>query len=96
MRRPGPEWTRRYEALRAHATGEVSLGFVPLGLAVLWHRGVAAWMVAERSARDPGSVAERADRTSGHLSGMEFGAPRSELVHLLAGTALLIARERAS
>lgn len=96
MSRPGPEWTRRYEALRAHATGEAPLDFVPLGLAVLWHRGVAAWMAAECSVVDAGSGAERAGRRSGPILSHEPGAPRSELVRLLAGTALLVARGRAS
>lgn len=96
MSRPGPEWTRRYEALRAHATGDVPLDFVPLGLAVLWHRGVAAWMAAECSARDPGLGAERGSGTSSPPARDELASPTSELVRLLAGTALLVARRRVS
>lgn len=89
----GPEWTRRYEAFRAHATGEAVLAFVPLGLALLWHRGVAAWMAAEISTTDVGGVGQRTARNE---AAVPLTAPRSELVRLLAGTALLLARERAS
>jgi hypothetical protein len=89
----GPEWTRRYEALRAHATGEASLAFVPLGLALLWHRGVAAWMAAESSAIGAERLGER---VAGRNAALPLEAPRSELVRLLAGTALLAARGRAS
>lgn len=96
MNRPGPEWTRCYEALRAHATGEAPLDFVPLGLAVLWHRGVAAWMAAESSVVDAGSGVERVGRRNRPILSDEPGASRSELVRLLAGTALLVARGRAS
>lgn len=88
-----PEWTRRYEALRAHATGEAPLGFVPLGLALLWHRGVAAWMAAESSAIGAGGSVERGVRKR---TAPALAAPRSELVRLLAGTALLVAQGRAS
>jgi len=89
----GSEWTRRYEALRAHATGEAPLAFVPLGLALLWHRGVVAWMAAEVSATDVGGVGQRA---AWKKASVPVAAPRSELVRLLAGTALLVARQRAS
>lgn len=93
MRRPTPRWTRRYEALRAHAIGEAPLDFVPLGLAVLWHRGVAAWMVAECSAIDGATATERVGRAR---AGAALGPGRCELVRLLAGSALLVARGRAS
>ena len=89
----GSECTRRYEALRAHATGEAPLAFVPLGLALLWHRGVVAWMAAEISATGVGEVAQR---PASKKAAVPVAAPRSELVRLLAGTALLVARERAS
>jgi hypothetical protein len=89
----GPQWTRRYEALRAHATGEAPLAFVPLGLALLWHRGVAAWMTAEISANDVEGVGQRTARKK---PAAPLAPPHSELVRLLAGTALLVARERAS
>jgi len=89
----GPEWTRRYEALRAHAVGEAPLAFVPLGLALLWHRGVAAWMAAESSAIGAGGWGEGTARRKAVLP---LTAPRTELVRLLAGTALLVARGRAS
>lgn len=93
VRLAASEWTRRYEALRAHATGEAPLAFVPLGLALLWHRGMAAWMAAETSAIDAGRSEERSARRQAALP---LAAPRSELVRLLAGTALLVARGRAS
>ena len=89
----GPEWTRRYEALRAHATGEAPLAFVPLGLALLWHRGVAAWMAAEISATDVEGIGQQTARKKATAT---LAPPRSELVRLLAGAALLVARERAS
>jgi len=86
-----PGWTERYEALRAHATGQSPLGFIPLGLALLQHRGVVAWMAAESSAvgSEPyGQAYPKRDRWS--MDGVD--APRSELIRLLTGTALLTAR----
>ena len=84
------KWVERYEALRAHAVGEGRLGFTPLGLAVLRHRGVVDWMEVESR------VVEQA--VAGYAPSIESGraepAPtpvRSELVNLLAGTALLLA-----
>lgn len=96
MRRPAPEWTQRYEALRAYATGEATLDFVPLGLTVLWHRGVAAWMVAECSTSDAGVATEPAGRERTVVTGHEHTAVRSDLVRLLAGTALLVVHGMAS
>jgi hypothetical protein len=89
---PAPEWTRRYEALRAHAIGEALLDLVPLGLALLWHRGVAGWMTAECSATEVFAAAERVGRARPGA----LGSRRCELVRLLAGSALFVARERAS
>ena len=92
-RAAGPEWTERYEALRAHATGQAPLGFTPLGLALLRHRGVAAWMAAEISATESERSAQvYQKRESSSMD--ELDAPRSELVRLLAGTALLASRGR--
>lgn len=80
----------RYEALRAHALGDGRLGFVPLGLAILRHRGVVAWMDAEEAALDPTASAPKPLQEVGAEA--EVLAPaRSELVALLAGTALLVA-----
>jgi hypothetical protein len=73
--------------------GEAPLTFLPLGLALLWHRGVAAWMAAEISATDVEGVGQR---TAQKKAAAAVTVPRPELVRLLAGTALLIARERAS
>jgi hypothetical protein len=88
-----PAWTERYEALRAHATGQAPLGFIPLGLALLQHRGVVAWMAAESSAvgSEPYRQAyPKRDRSS--MDGVD--TPRSELIRLLTGTALLTLRGR--
>ncbi len=89
------EWTRRYEALRAHAVGEAPLDFVPLRLALLCHRGVVAWISAEMRASDPrvatGGSPALEQRTEDGVRG-----PSSELVPLLATTVLLVARRRAS
>lgn len=88
-----PGWAERYEALRAHATGQSPLRFVPLGLALLQHRGVVAWMAAESSAVGSelyGQAYPKRDRSS--MDGVD--APRSELIRLLTGTALLTARGR--
>jgi hypothetical protein len=84
------DWTERYEALRAHALGGGALGFAPLGLAVLRRRGVVGWMEVESRVQEPAASCH-----AGGLEGsaVEFeGAPaRSELVRLLAATALLVA-----
>ena len=89
----GPEWTERYEALRAHATGQGPLGFTPLGLALLRHRGVAAWMAAESSATES-KLSGQAYQERDCSSMDELDTCRSELVRLLAGTALLASRGR--
>lgn len=84
------KWAERYEALRAYAVGEGMLGFLPLGLAALRHRGVVAWMevegrVVERPVAGPVAPVEGEDTDSVPLSA------RSELISLLASTALLMA-----
>lgn len=83
-------WPERYEALRAYALGEGPLSFAPLGLAVLCHRGVLAWMVAETSSLRPTrpSGGQRRENRMPEIHGV---GPRSELVGLLAGTALVVA-----
>jgi hypothetical protein len=92
--RVNPEWVERYEQLRAHATGQAPLGFIPLGLALLQHRGVAGWMTAAGSSDDFGSRV-RAGRARDRESRNEGDARRSELVRLLAGAALRVATGRA-
>ena len=87
------KWAERYEALRAHATGQAPLGFIPLGLALLRHRGVAAWMAAESSAPNS-QLLSQAYKERERSSMDEFDACRSELVRLLAGAALLASRRR--
>ena len=84
------KWVERYEALRAHAVGEGTLAFMPLGLAALRHRGVVAWMevesrVVERAVAGPVFSVEDAGTISAPTPA------RSELVSLLASTALLVA-----
>lgn len=87
-------WAARYEALRAHALGARRLDFVPLGLAVLRHRGVVAWMVAEARSLEP--PPRRAASESGDRRPAAALPPaRSELVRLLAHAALLAAQGRA-
>jgi hypothetical protein len=81
-------WIERYEALRAHVLGEGGLTFTPLGLAVLKHRGTVAWMEIERHALRPASSWTRTAFEDEGL-GLEPGGTRTELVQLLAGTALL-------
>ena len=90
----GMEWAGRYEALRAHATGEAPLDFVPLRLALLLHRGIAAWMAAETSLAG-GTLPERAGRDRETPSANEFSPSRSQLVRLLVGAALLATQGRA-
>ncbi len=88
--RVDPAWVERYERLRAHATGQAPLGFIPLGLALLQHRGVTAWMTAAGSSDDFG-FRVRAGRARERGPRAEVDAGRSELVRLLAGAALRVA-----
>jgi hypothetical protein len=70
--------------------GKGKLAFMPLGLAALRHRGVVAWMEVESRVVEQavaGSVASVEDE--GTVSAPTPG--RSELVSLLASTALLVA-----
>ena len=87
------KWADRYEALRAHATGQASVDFIPLGLALLRHRGVAAWMAAESSVIES-QLPSQAYKERECFSMDELDACRSELVRLLAGAALLASRRR--
>lgn len=70
--------------------GEGTIGFMPLGLAVLRQRGVVAWMdvesrVLERAVGGPMTSVEGKGSEPTPISA------RSELVSLLASTALLVA-----
>lgn len=87
----GHAWAERYEQLRAHATGPAPLGFIPLGLALLRHRGMVAWMTAAGASDDTGVRA--ATRPRDH-PGDALAARRRELVRLLAGIAVPLARRR--
>ena len=82
-----PDLVGRYEALRAHALGQMSVGWNPLGLAILHHRGVAAWMAAEQSALQSRERIEPERRCE--LDRQPVCGSQPELVRLLAGTALL-------
>lgn len=84
------DWIERYEALRAHALGEGGLGFTPLGLAVLRHRGVVAWMDAESRVLEP-AVSRTGPCLADEAAEPDLGSARSEIVALLASTALLVA-----
>jgi len=84
------DWPERYEALRAHALGEAPLSFAPLGLALLCHRGVLAWMVAETSSLRPVRPIGGQEQEN-YMPEIKRVEPRSELIGLLAGTALAVA-----
>ena len=81
-------WAERYEQLRAHATGHAPVGFIPLGLALLQHRGMVAWMTAPGSRDDAGM---RAACRPGDRTGDALDARRRDLVRLLAGAAFPLA-----
>jgi hypothetical protein len=84
----------RYERLRAHATGQAPLDFIPLDLALLQHRGVTGWMIAVGSS-DAVGAGGRAGWAHDREPRDEREARRSELVHLLAGAALRVATRSA-
>jgi hypothetical protein len=85
-------WAERYEQLRAHATGQAPLGFIPLGLVLLQHRGMVAWMTAAGSSDDAGG---RAGRQPRDRTGDALDARRRELVRLLADVAFPLAMRSA-
>ena len=91
------DWVERYEALRAYALGQAPLSFVPLDLALLQRRGLAAWIAANVLSRQPLSSHQNG---SGHEEGGAAEAtregPRTELVRVLAGMALLGRRKGAA
>jgi hypothetical protein len=80
----------RYEALRAYVLGEGGLAFIPLGLAVLRHRGMVAWMEIERRAVAPATSSAQAALANETVE-INPGNVRTELIQLLASTALLAA-----
>jgi hypothetical protein len=93
----GVDWTEQYEALRAHAVGEAPVGFVPLGLGVLYRRGVVGWMVVGWRAggeRDPEGEARIEGR--GERRAVEGSPVKLELVQLLAAAALTLSQRRAT
>ena len=90
------DWVQRYEALRTHVLGQAPLGFVPLDLALLQHRGVAAWMAANVSSRQPLSLHENGSGREERGAEATLEAPKTELVRVLAGMALLGRRRGAA
>lgn len=88
-------WAERYERLRAHAIGDTPLGFIPLGLALLQHRGVVAWMTAEGSSDDVYARGRAGHRERDRGPRDAGDARRGELVRLLAGAALHLATRSA-
>jgi hypothetical protein len=92
----GVDWTEQYEVLRAHAVGEAPVGFVPLGLGVLYQRGVMGWM--ELGGGQGGGWREEGAR--GREGGQQASAVDSspfklELVQVLAAAALTLSQRRA-
>jgi hypothetical protein len=88
--RGGTGWAERYEQLRAHATSHAPVGVIPLGLALLQHRGMVAWMTAPGSgSSDDAGVP--ASRRPGDRTGDAVDARRRDLVRLLAGVAFPLA-----
>lgn len=92
----------RYEVLRAHALGETPIDVTPLGVVLLRRYGLTAWMVAEASvvcavpAVEPVTGMGPEWRGPTETRGARLPLPpppQSELVGLLASTALLVARE---
>jgi hypothetical protein len=80
----------RCEALRAHVLGEGGLAFIPLGLAILRHRGMVAWMEIERRAMAPATSSAQPAFANETIE-VSPGGVRTELIQLLASTALLAA-----
>ena len=93
---PEVDWIERYEALRAHALGQAPLGFVPLDLALLLRRGLAAWMAADMGSSDPRRFSHLGLGREEHEAEATPEAPRTELVRVLAGMALLGRRRGAA
>jgi len=90
------DWVERYEALRAHALGQAPLDFVPLDLALLLHRGLAAWIAANVRSRQPESLHENGSGREESGAEATLETPRTELVRVLAGMALLGRRRGAA
>lgn len=90
------DWVERYEALRAHALGQAQVGFVPLDLALLQCRGLAAWITANVSSRQPLNSHENGSCREKRGAEATRETPRTELVRVLAGMALLGRRRGAA
>lgn len=86
-----PDWVVQYEALRTHALGNAPAGFIPLGLGVVLRRGLPEWMTFWNAARRAQTTAVEEVEVKRRRT--EPANP-SELVHLLAGTALLVTQGR--
>lgn len=83
------DWIERYEVLRAHALGQAPLGFVPLDLALLLRRGLAAWMAADKRSSHPRGSSDLGWGREEPGTEATLEAPRTELVRVLAGMALI-------
>ena len=84
-----PAWAAHYEALRRHALGDAPVAFVPLGLGVLRRHGLVAWIATEANAR---RLAVTPVESMAMGSRPTVSGASSELVNLLAGTALLVVK----
>ena len=89
-------WVERYEALRAHALGQAPLGFVPLDLALVQRRGLAAWIAANVSSRQPLNSHDNGSGREERGAEATRETPRTELVRVLAGMALFGRRRGAA
>ena len=87
MRDDAQACVRAYEALRSHVLAGTNTGS-PAGLVVLLRQGVAAWMMARRSACT--CPAPAAARTTTLLAGEEIHAA---IVRVLASMALAAQQE---
>ena len=90
------DWIERYESLRAHALGQAPLGFVPLDLALVLRRGLAAWMAVDRGASDPRRSSDLESGREEQGTEATLDTSRTELVRVLAGMALIGRRRGAA
>ena len=90
------DWVERYEALRAHALGQAPVDFVPLDLALLLRRGLAAWIAANVRSLQPLISHKNGSGREEHGAEATPATPRAELVRVLASMALLGRRRGAA
>ena len=87
-------FTLHYEAVRAQALGEPSVGAAPLGLVVVLRRGLADWLTtcAQAMARQDTPVARRLGQ-AGPTPQTVLSGLRGEAVRVLASMALAAAEK---